>query len=239
MGAHPYPQQDPRPQTATYWRRRFLALVAGLILLAVIAWAFSGALGGANAAGTLAGGPGHPGSGPGPASAGSPSAAAGGSTGTATGSPAPDAGSAGRSPAPAASAAGSSGGPGYCAAQAVVLSLSAGQATAGPGQAPQFDVDVVSTAAQACKFNVGTGHLILVIRSGKAKIWSSADCAQGAGSLVTELQRGIPTVLPVSWNLQLSAPGCGGRSSRVPAGTYTATATDGALSSSSQTFRVR
>src|ERR1019366_2844194 len=35
-------QRAPRP--ATYWRRRFLTLVAGFGVLALVAWAFSGAL---------------------------------------------------------------------------------------------------------------------------------------------------------------------------------------------------
>jgi hypothetical protein len=39
--SHP---EDRQPLPMTYWRRRFLALVAGLAVLAVIAWAFSGVL---------------------------------------------------------------------------------------------------------------------------------------------------------------------------------------------------
>jgi hypothetical protein len=52
-------EREPLPMT--YWRRRFLAPIAGLAVLAVIAWAFSGVLdvrGGA-AATAGHGSPGH------------------------------------------------------------------------------------------------------------------------------------------------------------------------------------
>src|ERR1700689_1734172 len=49
-----------RPPAATYWRRRFVALVIGLSVLALVAWALSGAMGGsAPAANTAATRPVH------------------------------------------------------------------------------------------------------------------------------------------------------------------------------------
>src|SRR5580700_12293487 len=35
-----------RPTASTYWRRRFVALVIGLSVLALVTWALSGAMGG-------------------------------------------------------------------------------------------------------------------------------------------------------------------------------------------------
>jgi hypothetical protein len=252
MGAKTYPSQGEEPQAATYWRRRFVALVIGLAVLAVIAWAFSGALGGATATANSAHGSsgtrvGHSGSGPAPGAAG-PSSASGSASASASAAPSPSATSGpGRAGATTQAAAadspaatrGSAGGPGYCPGKDVVLSLFPSQGSAGPRGVPQFDVDVVSTAAQTCKFNLGARYLTLVITSGKSRIWNSADCVQGQAWLVTDLQRGVPTVLPISWNGLLSTPGCAGRPSQVPAGTYSATATDGPLASNSETFRVR
>jgi hypothetical protein len=102
-----------------------------------------------------------------------------------------------------------------------------------------FDVDVVSTSARTCTFNVGAKYLTLVIMAGPKRIWGSADCVAGHGSLVTDLQRGVPTMLPISWNRETSTPGCQAASALAPAGTYTATVKDGASTSNTETFRLR
>src|ERR1700691_477478 len=46
MGMNTYRHQWGRGPSATYWRRRFLALVGGLAIFALLAWALSGALAG-------------------------------------------------------------------------------------------------------------------------------------------------------------------------------------------------
>jgi hypothetical protein len=119
-----------------------------------------------------------------------------------------------------------------------VVSLVPGQESYSPGELPQFSVDVVSTSRATCTFNVGASHVALVIRSGTVRVWSSADCVQGAGNLVSDLQRGVPTELSISWNRQASSPGCPATSEHMPAGTYTATVTDGWLTSNTISFRI-
>ena len=57
-------------------------------------------------------------------------------------------------------------------------------------------------------------------------------------TLISDLQRGIPTVLPISWNRQTSSPGCPASSAQMPDGTYTATVVDGSLVSNTVTFRM-
>lgn len=235
------PPRPPRPvmrgpQAATYWRRRFVALITGLTVLALITWAFSGAMGGGGD-GSPAGTAGQPGTGSGsqhggsgPGQGGGPGQAAAGGTDTrAHGETAARGRHGGRA---------AYGHPHPCPAGSVVLSLFSGQESYGAGQLPQFNVDVVATARQTCTFNVGARHVALIIRAGSVRVWSSADCVQGAGNLVSDLQRGVPTVLPISWNRQASAPGCPAGTSRMPAGTYTATVSDGALTSNPVTFRI-
>jgi len=119
-----------------------------------------------------------------------------------------------------------------------VLSLFSSQNGYGPGQVPEFDVDVVSTSARTCAFNVGPKFLALIITAGGKRIWSSADCVAGRGSLLTDLARGVPTVLPLSWDRQSSAPGCAVTSRPVSAGSFTAAASDGGLASNSVTFKL-
>jgi hypothetical protein len=219
------PRAPRNPQAAVYWRRRFVALVIGLAVLALIAWAFSGAVGGGGAGGSSASS-GHSGS-----------AGHGPSGGTVQAGAGPTSGAANPRDAGQTSGKGASR-PGSCPHGDVVLSLFSSQNTYGSGELPQFSVDVVTTSRQTCTFNVGATHIDLIIRSGSARVWSSADCVQGAGNLVSDLQRGVPTVLPISWNLDESSPGCPAASSKMPTGTYTAEVTDGALESNIVTFSV-
>ena len=260
MNTFRYQSGERQPLHMTYWRRRFLTLVVGLATLAVIAWAFSGVLaaGASPAASARHGSPGHGAhtrgaasgasgrggaSGPAAAPRAAPSSTpAAGSNPARTAPPARTTPPGGRAPAspspdPAQSAGSpSSGFPSACKPGEVVLSLFSSQDSYGRGQLPEFDVDVVSTAAPTCAFNVGPKFLALVITARGKRIWSSADCVAGQGSLLTDLARGVPTVLPLSWDRETSAPGCKAASRQVAAGSFAAAASDGGLASNLVTF---
>jgi hypothetical protein len=229
---------DPPVGAATYWKRRFFVLAAGLAVLAVIAWGLSGALNSGRAAG-LAGRGAHShahSSSPGPASSASQ---------TPSNSPAPSPSATSSTPAakrktqnPPPTAHGPTG---NCPRRDVVLSLFPAQTSFSRAQPPQFSVDVVSTASRTCTFNVGPKFLTVTITAGKDRVWGSADCLKltGRGVLLTKLVRGIPTVLPVTWDLRTSVPGCSQPQSRARSGSYAAVATDDGLSSAPAEFRVR
>jgi hypothetical protein len=234
------------PPAGTYWRRRFVVLGICLVALAGTAWSLSlaltvrpmeptartgisgprtGTTGRASPAGSATG-PGH--------AATSSHVGSQGQHGLGTGpvtAPAPD----------RSAAAGDSGGvkPRYCPWHAVVLSLVANQIQFGPIQQPVFRLSVVSTLRTACSFDVGPGHLALVIKEGSARIWSSGDCVNGAGSQVVALRRGVPEILWIAWDRNISSPGCGGPVRRVPPAGYTAYAVDGPLVSAPLGFRLR
>lgn len=201
-----------------YWRRRFITLVLGLSLLALVAWAFSGSLGGSPPAATaavtkkLTSGP--------PTPAASPVAS---TTHTPATSPSPGPPRHGRKR--------SSAGLLPCPAGAVVLSLFSSQSSYSIKQTPEFTVDVVSTAAQSCTFDIGSAHVVLRISAGALTVWSNSECGEGEASLVTELRRGIPTVMSVGWTGQHSSPGCALPRSAAAHGGYTVVATDGSLRS--------
>jgi hypothetical protein len=237
---------DAERQRVTYARRRFGVFVAGLATLAVVTFGFARALGGGpppaggvTALGDSTGqtyGLASPSPQPAVAANPDPSAAPDGSApGSRAGSPAASAGSA--TPTAPVSSFPAASQLNRCSREYVVLSLFTSQN--GPHATPQFDVDVVSTQMQPCKFNVGGWHLALVIKKGTARIWSSASCAAGPGSLIIELRRGVPTVLPISWDRQRAAQECTSPPSRATAGTYSATATDDGLTSNTETFRLR
>ena len=256
-------------QSATYWRRRFIALVGGLAIFALMAWSVSGALGGVKvspAANVVRkAGHGKAGGGAGPGAA-APGTARHSSTSPRPGPSASAAGhAASTGPAPAGSRRPGKaharppgkaharphgepharphgpphGGTRACAGGKVVISLFASQVSYAAQARPEFQVDVVSTAARPCVFNVGTAHLAVVIKAGSVRIWSSADCARGRKSLPTALVKGVPTVLPISWDRMTSSPGCKLASSAVPAGIYAATASNGQLGSNMEIFRLR
>lgn len=253
LSNHPGESQLP---AMTYWRRRFLALTVGLGILSLIVWAFAGALGaggsGPSAAGARAPrghegkaaaraggrGPGGTSSGAsaGPSPSAGPSAAAQRPT-SASGGHAPQAGQGQYTRARASVRA--SGLVRACRPGDVVLSLFSSQDSYGRGQPPEFDVDVVSTAAGTCAFDVGPGHLSLVVRASGKRVWGSARCDAGGGTLATDLARGVPAIAEVSWDLETSAHGCRASASRrASPGSYTASASDGGIASNSVTFKV-
>jgi hypothetical protein len=247
---------------ATYWRRRFIFLTACLLILAAAGWSISAAFNvhqGAPSRGSAGGASG------GAATGGGHQRATGrgpaGSKGAQTGTLSRPQSSATPSP----PAHGSSGFiPALCPPQSIVLSLSTGQSSPGqisrgqisrgqispgqissgqrsygPAQLPDFRVSVVSTQPTDCSFNVGAGHLAVMIKEGTIRIWSSADCTRGSGGLVTVMKRGVPAVLSIGWGRNTSAPGCSSPMRLVPAGTYAAYAVEGSLVSAPVTLRLR
>ena len=244
-GAAAAAQTEP---SAKYWRRRFIILAVGLTVLAAASWGLSRALrihpaarsstGALRTSGNTAAPP-----------AGSPAATAG-QHGTGGGQGGHGSGGSGKSgtrtvtrqspaPKPTVTTSGFAGfKPAFCSWHSIVLSLSASQVHFGSRQQPAFSLSVVSTQPTNCSFNVGPGHLAVVIKEGPARIWSSADCASGTGSLVTALRRGVPTVVAIDWNRRMSSPGCGGPARAVPPGSYTAYATEGSIVSAPVTVRL-
>jgi hypothetical protein len=249
MGENTFRYQ-PDSKAGTYWRRRFGVLSIGLAVLALISWALSSALSATSAGRPAVTGNGQPGHGPAPVAGGSasptaPGRQAGGTAGRhgSAGGSAPATGPrAGPTSSPRPSPSGKASYPGirpaFCARRDIVLSLSGSQASFGPRQAPAFSLTIVSTQPAECSFNVGPRYLALVIKEGPVRVWSSADCVRRSGSLVSALKRGVPTVLPVTWDRRTSSPGCSGTVTRVPAGVYTAYATQGTVASAPMTFRL-
>jgi hypothetical protein len=229
-------------QGGVYWRRRVIALSAGIALVGLVAWTVNGA---------LSGGPATPSAQISRITAshrGQPTGA-GGSAATPTPTPSPSASTAAGRPAsrrPADRRPGHGGAAragraaGACPQNDIVLSLFTSRYEYPAHESPQFQVDVVSTAPAPCTFALGPGHVWLVVKAGGIhRVWDSADCAPPARPQVARLTRGVPAVLPLSWDRKASAPGC--RAPRRPAraGTYTATAYSGRLSSRSLIFVLR
>ena len=246
----------------TYWRRRFIALTVGLGILSLIAWAFSGTMGASQAGGSTAAGGARASHGHSARAAAGSGGSGGASrpatqprtTASATASPMAQPSASAQPPAsPATGALAQADPPAQLAAFAprraphparsckpgdVVLSLFVGQGSYGQGQLPEFDVNVVSTGTRTCGFNVGAKHLSLVVRAHGKRVWASVKCATGHGTLTTNLTRGVPVIVPVSWNRQTSALACQGTGQQAPAGHYTASVSDGGVASNPVRFTV-
>ncbi len=247
-----------RPKSAghtdVYWRRRVIALAAGIGLLALVTWTVNGALGGGatrqatNLSQTTSQHSGHPAT---PAASATPGTPAGRASGTPSpaGTPGPSpsssaghatsakhgasatrhrAGQRGRKTSARAAAA--------CPQAGLVLSLFSSQSSYPAHARPEFSIDVVSTTPGRCTVNLGVKNLHIVIRAGgKNQVWDSAGCTRPAPRPTT-LARGVPAVVQISWNRQTLAAGCQGPRRAARPGTYTATAYSGKLSSGARIF---
>ena len=233
-----------------YWRRRFFILGGGLIVLALLAWFFTGrqgpaagasaaarasmaALQGQNALPSAAYGSGWPG----PAATHSavptprPTAAPGAKpTGSAKAKSRHGAGK--HSPTAAATPGG------RCTPADIVLSLFTSQASYTQAEQPRFQVFAVSTAAGECQLAFGAGSVRVVVTYQGRVEWDSAACAPAAAKTV-RFERGVPQELTISWNRAATTPsGCGGSLPRGAYGTFQAVATTAGQSSPVRTFKL-
>lgn len=225
------PSDDYRPDA--YWRRRALTLALGLVLLAVLIWAFTG--GGGQPVSPAATGTRQPSLQPEAAYSAVPTAppATQGSLKTPTASR-----TAGTRPSPSADAAAQSGGTGgnggkkgngggsgsatggRCSPGDIVLSLLSNKSSYRAGEDPRFEVYVVSTGSAACTFELGPAKLQVQVMSAGRIVWDSADCARGDSTRVGTLRRGVPSQESITWNRTSTLPGCVRLASSVRPGTY-------------------
>ncbi len=252
MDGGSYRDDSGADQPETYWRRRAITLAAGLTLLGLLAWAFSGG-----------GKPAHPAAASSPAIttpaaqyhrvSPEPSADASASDGAdaavpglpsagASGLPAATAPSAtatakaGADPAPTASVAAQSGGD--CSPSSVVLSLFSTRPSYSAHELPEFDVYAVSTASGTCTLNLGPAQLHLTVMSAGRVIWDSADCSRGGGNQDDQLSRGVPVQTSIAWNRAITLPGCVTLASSARPGTYQAQVRTATVASRVSTFKL-
>ena len=214
------PSQRP-DSAAVYFRRRVVVLVSSMSVLAGITWSAAALLGGTAPAGRAAASRPQL-----PAAAFSQASSAG----TASSGLQNDVAADSRQVVPVRSAGRT------CPVADVVVTLSATQHSYSAWQQPEFVVDVVSWASYPCSLDLGSGHVLLQISAGPAQVWTSADCAEGLASAPATLRHSVPAVLAMTWDEQYSSAGCPVPGPAVPAGSYTARATDGSALSNDVTF---
>jgi hypothetical protein len=257
MERNAYRDENDTDQPDSYWRRRVIMLVAGLSLLGLFAWIFSGggkaaspAARNSPASGILpaaaySGAPTPAVTGSGGSGSASASPSASGSAGSGSGKPAAGKSTARASAsarahaitsAPAVASAREPGG--GCRPSAVVLSLFSGRSEYSAGQDPEFDLYAVSTGSGTCSFDTSPDKLHVVVMSAGRVIWDSADCARGDANQVADLSRGVPAQESITWNRSISLPGCITLASAARPGKYQVQARSASVDSPVRTFKL-
>ncbi|MEU1877831.1 hypothetical protein ABZ470_10995 [Streptosporangium sp. NPDC020072] len=107
------------------------------------------------------------------------------------------------------------------------------------GSRPQFIVTLVNTNKVMCTADVGARALEVRITSGDDRIWSSADCVSGEAEEIRRLDRGIPYVRQIDWNRHRSGSDCSAHRPAAKAGTYVAMVRTPDLKSHKAVFHLR
>jgi hypothetical protein len=245
-------EEDPSDdyRSDAYWRRRAITLALGLVLLAVLIWAFTG--GGGQPASPAATGSQQPSLQPEAAYSAVPTAppATQGPLNTPTarntvetrpsasaraaaqsGRKGGKGGKGGKGAKKGTGGGAGSGTGGQCSPGDIVLSLVSNKSSYGAGEDPRFEVYVVSTAPAACTFGLGPAKLQVQVMSAGRIVWDSADCARADRTRVATLKRGVPSQESITWNRTSTLPGCATLTSSVRPGTYQVRVKDGGAAS--------
>ncbi|WP_449061568.1 hypothetical protein [Planomonospora algeriensis] len=210
-----------------YWRRRLIALVAVLVVVAIVAWACS-ATGGPESASKAQAAPTSRSPAPDPLLATLPVAAITPTPTAPTPSPRP------AKPVPRPKRPGDA-----CDAADLVLSLMGEGEVYGAGERPRFILTLVNTGKVMCTADVGPRTTEVRITSGDDRVWSSADCLSGETDDIRKLERGIPYVRQIQWDRRRSGSDCRAKRAEARPGTYVAVVRAPRLKSDKVVFHLR
>ncbi|MFE4670429.1 hypothetical protein ACFRI7_35340 [Streptomyces sp. NPDC056716] len=110
-----------------------------------------------------------------------------------------------------------------CAPGAVTLTVRSVRNSYSPDQRPEFQLIARNSSASDCKVDLGPRNAVVTITQAAEddELWSSADCPQGAASLLYRVPAGSSITYTVEWDRERSAPECGTPTGgRAGAGTY-------------------
>jgi hypothetical protein len=179
-----------RPSAAVYRRRRFVVLLAILVIGAGVAWlliaqpwrSFAQGAEAESAPTTTASLT------PTPTATGTPTP-----TATPTATPTP-------SPTPDASATVAAAKP--CVASAILVEALADADTYAAGQNPQLSIRLTNEGGVDCTLNVGTTTQVFAVTSGADVWWRSTDCQTEPSDMIVTLAAGqtVSSATPVVWD---------------------------------------
>jgi hypothetical protein len=204
-----------------YWRRRVVALVALVVVVALLVWGVTSAIGALRGGDEPTAEGGTAVQDPVTEPVTEPQPSADPSAGTAESAPAE-----GEVPA--------------CAAPALVVAPTADATSYALGATAKVGMTITNTGPAPCTMDAGSAALELLVVSGSDRIWSSDDCQTDAQSRPTTVEPGEAGVLAssVEWTLVRSAEGCANGLPALKAGTYQLTARAGEITSEPLAFQV-
>lgn len=201
---HPVGSRPPN----VYWRRRVVALVLLVLVVALLVWgirALMGAMSGDSTATPSA-----------TATAEAPTTAA---TATATGTE---------------TAAGDS--PAACADDAVKVSATSSAREAAVADPLDVGMTIENVGDTPCQLDAGSANLEIKITSGSDQVWSSDDCQAEGENRMTTVNPGDTLESSVPWNGVRSAQGCPTGLNDLKPGTYQVRARVGDITSGALTL---
>ncbi len=208
--------RGPRP-ASVYWRRR-LALLSGFLAVLVVGWlAFGG--GGTDGASAQ-------GNEPNPPAGGSPSPTPDPDPGTSS-SPEP---SAGQSSAAAKSPTVD------CRDSDIAVVVAIDKDTYPAGTNPHITMTISSHSEADCVRDIGSAANEIKITSGGHHVWSSNDCDTSEASSKQVLSSGAEAQVSLTWERNLSAPGCPKDAGDAEPGSYQVQGSNGQVVSDEVTF---
>ncbi|MGW9404406.1 hypothetical protein ACWGQ2_10620 [Arthrobacter sp. NPDC055585] len=127
---------------------------------------------------------------------------------------------------------------GTCPPAAVKVEAATDAAAYPAGVNPLLTLSVTNTGSEPCKINVGTTQMEFVVTSGSDRIFSSADCQDGAEDLMKDFEPGATEKANFTWERLRSAPGCAAVASNPNPGWYVFTARLGETTSEKAVFQL-
>lgn len=216
----------PRVSPRVYRRRRIAVLILALLVVGALVWGgivIAGLIGGAQNDDASSAPTAAPSSAP-----ATPTPGVAESTGPAETAEPTEEPSA--SPSPTGSA---------CADAEVEVAASTDAEAYEPDQNPVLTLTVSNTGNEACPVNVGTSQMEFLITSEDDRIFSSADCQEGAEDLIREIPAGGSEEANFTWERIRSVPGCETVEATPDPGTYELTVSLGGLTSDVSTFELQ
>ncbi|MEE2058746.1 hypothetical protein [Rhodococcus artemisiae] len=243
-----------------YWRRRVLAIVVAVVVLALVIWAVLAFTSGddpetepaasettmSETATTTPDGSGvEAGAETGSDGGGS---ATGGSEGSDS-SNASDSGSSASSTTSGSAEPGSEDGttpaaastpPGQCSDQSLAVRVTAGEPNYQVGTEPEFTIVITNIGTSQCERDLGAGlqQVLVYTLDGNQRVWANTDCFPDSTADVRSLQPGDQAAFSVQWSGTTSEPGCEAPREPVQPGAYTVVGQLGGLRSTPEPFNV-
>jgi hypothetical protein len=107
-----------------------------------------------------------------------------------------------------------------CVDSAILVEATTDSSTYKVGKEPVLSLSIENIGSVACLRDVGPKANELEVKSGGYHVWSSDDCSSNNKTKVVTLEPGDKVASTITWNGQLSEPGCPEISTAAKVGRY-------------------